>query len=86
MKIKEEFYVLIKLRVKDKGCMKTGNTKETLFYRRKDEEDTFVNDIKEATRCTTKETAFFMLRDYEEEHGYEPSGLVPLLVTSEWTY
>lgn len=86
MKIKEEFYVLIKLRVKDKGHIRTGDTKETLFYCKKDGEDFFVDNIKEATRCNDKYTAFLILRDYEEKHGCEPSGLVPLLVTSEWTY
>ena len=86
MKIKEEFYVLIKLRTENKNCWKTGDTKETLFYRSKDGENTFVDNIKEATRCENKETAFIVLRNYEEEHGYEPSGMVPLLVTSEWTY
>lgn len=86
MKIKEEFYVLIKLRTENKNCWKTGDTKETLFYKRKDGEDTFVDNIKEATRCENKATAFTVLRNYEEEHGCEPSGMVPLLVTSEWTY
>ena len=33
-----------------------------------------------------KQTVFMCLRDYEEEHGYESSGLTPLLVTSELTY
>ena len=39
-----------------------------------------------ATGYMNKETAFLCLRDYEEAHGHEPSGLTPLLVTKEWVY
>lgn len=86
MKIKEEFYVLVKLRNEEKDWKLPNDTKETLFVKTKDGKDTFVNDVREATRYMNKQTVFMCLRDYEEKHGYESSGLTPLLVTSELTY
>lgn len=86
MKFKEEYYVLVKLRTEKKKLKSSSDTKETVFLGKEDGNVAFVNDIKMATGYMTKETAFLCLRDYEEAHGYEPSGLTPLLVTKEWVY
>lgn len=86
MKFKEEYYVLVKLRTEKKELKSSSDTKETVFLGKEDGNVAFVNDIKMATGYMNKATAFLCLRDYEEEHGHEPSGLTPLLVTKEWVY
>lgn len=86
MKFKEEYYVLVKLRTEKKELKSSSDTKETVFLGKEDGNVAFVNNIKMATGYMNKETAFLCLRDYEEAHGHEPSGLTPLLVTKEWVY
>ncbi len=83
MKIVNEYYVLIRLNTHGKNVLCETDC-ETLFL---NEDGSFVNDIRCATKYNTKKCAYIVLRYYEiSKCGSEPSGFVPIYVKEEITY
>lgn len=79
MKIEDKVYVL----------MKVGNMdiKEETVYFSNNDDDRFVNDIRQATKYKDRGTALIDRTDYEVWHNKGmDSGLqvVPLKITYEW--
>lgn len=83
MKIVNEYYILIRPNTHDKNSLCETDC-ETVFL---NEDYSFVNDVKCATRYTTKKCAYLVLHDYENRKcNSEPSGFVPIYVKEEITY